>query len=57
VNSDGLLEWMPCKINGYDQGVGKFTGHWIDDNTDCKLNRISLLFDVEEPRKFAQRVR
>jgi len=49
-------EWRDILIEGYDLKEEKFYGRWEDNNIPVHLSRIYILFDAEDPRKFAQRI-
>lgn len=47
---------MRCLIFKYNEKLQKYEGMWDGSNEKCKLSRINLLFEAEDPRVFAQRV-
>jgi len=55
-DGQGLGEWRPVLINGYDSERSVFTGYWDGTAEYVELPRIHLLFNAEDPRIFAQRV-
>lgn len=55
---DGDRAWRPVLIDSYDPAIKQFKGSFIDAGREpASLKRIDLCFDIEDPRKFADRVK
>jgi dynein heavy chain len=52
---DGLCYWRRLKIQKYLVQSQRYEGYWENTKEKCRLNRIHILFDEEDPREFAQR--
>jgi dynein heavy chain, axonemal len=51
--------WRDLYVEGYDEKEEKFIAFWQDEEHNKKLfkiSRINLLFEAEDPQKFARRV-
>jgi len=56
---DDIYVWRDFYVHGYDKETDKFVGRWAtdgDNGREVKVPRLHLLFDAEDPRKFADRV-
>ena len=54
-DKDGLCYWRRVKILKYLPKSERFEGYWENTKERCRLFRIFLLFDDEDPRMFAKR--
>lgn len=54
---EGRGYWRPVLIHSYDSQRCVYTGVIDETNEYCELTRINLLFNAEDPRIFAQRVK
>jgi dynein heavy chain, axonemal len=52
----GVGTWRRVLINKYDLKTEKFEGIWDDSEELCKLSKIYLLFDAENPYLFCKKV-
>ena len=48
--------WKPCLIYSYDDDLEVFRGIWEENQGDCELPKIHLMFNAEDPYRFTQRV-
>ena len=51
--------WRDLYVEGYDEKEERFLAFWQDEENNkrlFKISRINLLFDAEDPVKFARRV-
>ena len=51
------MEWEKVLIYSYNKKLEIYEGLWDGTTEKCKLPRIKLLFDSEDPRTFARRVK
>jgi dynein heavy chain, axonemal len=54
-DKDGLCYWRKVRIQKYLPKTDRFEGFWENTKEKCRLFRIFLLFDEEDPRVFTQR--
>ena len=54
---DGLCYWRRLKIQKYLLNSKRYEGYWENTKEKCRLHRIFILFDEEDPREFVQRFR
>lgn len=52
---DGLCYWRRLKIQKYLVHSERYEGYWENTKEKCRLHRIQILFDDEDPREFARR--
>jgi dynein heavy chain len=52
---DGLCYWRKLKVTKYLYASERYEGYWDNTKEKCKLHRIQILFDDEDPREFAER--
>ena len=52
---DGLCFWRKLKIQRYLLTSERYEGYWENTKEKCRLHRIFILFDDEDPREFAKR--
>jgi hypothetical protein len=52
---DGLCYWRRLKVQKYLLNSERYEGYWENTKEKCRLHRIFILFDDEDPRKFAER--
>lgn len=52
---DGLCYWRRLKIQKYLVQSLRYEGYWENTKEKCRLHRIQILFDEEDPREFAKR--
>jgi dynein heavy chain len=52
---DGLCFWRKLKIQRYLLTSERYEGYWENTKEKCRLHRIVILFDDEDPRAFAKR--
>jgi dynein heavy chain len=52
---DGLCFWRKLKIQKYLLTSERYEGYWENTKEKCRLHRIFILFDEEDPREFAKR--
>ena len=52
---DGLCFWRKVKIQRYLLTSERYEGYWENTKEKCRLHRISILFDEENPIEFAKR--
>jgi len=52
-DKDGLCYWRKVRIQKYLPKSERFEGFWENTKEKCRLFRIFLLFDEEDPRNFA----
>ena len=52
---DGLCFWRKLKIQRYLLTSERYEGYWENTKEKCRLHRIFILFDDEDPRLFAKR--
>lgn len=50
---DGLCFWRELKIRRYLYKSERYEGYWESTKEKVRLQRIFVLFDAEDPRKFA----
>ena len=43
---NGRHEWKDVVIHHYDENTAKFIGKWTDDESEAKLSRIHVVFNV-----------
>jgi len=53
-DKDGLCYWRRCRIQKYLKSE-RYEGYWENTKEKCRLYRIFVLFDEEDPRIFAKR--
>jgi len=56
-DKDGLCYWRRVRIQKWLPKSERFEGFWENTKEKCRLFRIFLLFDDEDPRVFAKRFR
>jgi dynein heavy chain len=56
-DKDGLCYWRRVRIQKWLPKSERFEGFWENTKEKCRLFRIFLLFDDEDPRLFAKRFR
>ena len=54
-DKDGLCFWRKLKIQRYLLTSERYEGYWENTKEKCRLHRIYILFDDEDPRAFAVR--
>ena len=54
-DKDGLCYWRRVKIQKWLPKSERFEGFWENTKERCRLFRIQVLFDDEDPRVFAKR--
>lgn len=54
-DKDGLCFWRKLKIQKYLLQSERYEGYWENTKEKCRLHRIYILFDEEDPREFANR--
>jgi len=54
-DKDGLCYWRRVKVMKYLSKSERFEGYWENTKEKCRLSRIFVLFDEEDPRLFARR--
>lgn len=54
-DKDGLCYWRKLRIKKYLPKTERYEGFWENTKETCKLNRIYIVFDEEDPRIFARR--
>lgn len=54
-DKDGLCYWRKVRILKYLSKTERFEGYWENTKEKCRLYRIYILFDEEDPRIFARR--
>lgn len=54
-DKDGLCFWRKLKIQRYLLTSERYEGYWENTKEKCRLHRIYILFDDEDPRAFAKR--
>lgn len=52
---DGLCFWRKLKIQRYLLTSERYEGYWENTKEKCRLHRIFILFDDEDPREFSKR--
>jgi dynein heavy chain len=52
---DGLCFWRELKVQRYLIPSERYEGYWESTKEKVRLHRIFILFDEEDPRRFAQR--
>jgi dynein heavy chain len=52
---DGLCYWRKLKIQKYLVNSERYEGYWENTKEKCRLHRIYILFDEEDPREFVKR--
>lgn len=52
---DGLYYWRRAKVLKYLPRSERFEGYWDNTKERCRLPRIFVLFDDEDPRIFSRR--
>jgi hypothetical protein len=52
---DGLCFWRRLKIQRYLLQSERYEGYWENTKEKCRMHRIFILFDDEDPREFAKR--
>jgi dynein heavy chain len=55
TDRDGLCYWRRLKIQKYLLQSERYEGYWENTKEKCRLHRIQILFDDEDPREFAKR--
>ena len=55
TDRDGLCYWRRLKIQKYLIQSERYEGYWENTKEKCRLHRIQILFDDEDPREFAKR--
>jgi len=54
-DKDGLCYWRKLRLLKYLPKSDRFEGYWENTKEKCRLSRIYILFDDEDPRIFARR--
>ena len=54
-DKDKLCYWRRVRITKYLPKSDRFDGYWENTKEKCRLHRIFILFDEEDPRIFTRR--
>ncbi len=54
-DKDGLCYWRKVRIMKFLPKTERFEGYWENTKEKCRLHRIFVLFDEEDPRQFVRR--
>jgi dynein heavy chain len=54
-DKDGLCYWRRVRILKYLPKSERYEGYWENTKEKCRLSRIFVLFDDEDPRVFSKR--
>jgi dynein heavy chain len=54
-DKDGLCYWRKVKITKFLPKSERYEGYWENTKEKCRLHRIHMLFDAEDPRIFVRR--
>lgn len=55
ADKDGLCFWRRLQVQKYLPSSERYEGYWENTQEKCRLHRISIVFDDEDPREFAKR--
>jgi hypothetical protein len=54
-DKDGLCFWRRLRVQKYLPKTDRYEGYWENTKEKCRLHRIYILFDHEDPREFCKR--
>jgi hypothetical protein len=54
-DKDGLCYWRKLKVTKFRKRTERYDGFWENTKEKCRLHRIFVLFDDEDPVIFAAR--
>jgi dynein heavy chain len=54
-DKDGLCYWRKLRVTKFRPKTERYDGYWENTKEKCRLHRIFVLFDEEDPRNFAKR--
>jgi len=54
-DKDGLCYWRKLKVTKFRARTERYDGYWENTKEKCRLHRIFVLFDEEDPVIFASR--
>lgn len=54
-DKDGLQYWRRVRVLKFLPKTERFEGFWENTKEKCRLQRIHVLFDEEDPRQFVRR--
>jgi len=54
-DKDGLCYWRRVRISKFLHKSERYEGHWDNTKEKCRLHRVHVRFDAEDPRIFVRR--